>query len=91
VTGDWAVVLTLTRAVLLLLGVATTAVSLRAYLRGGTRYLRDATIGFAFITFGVLIEGFLYQLTGLTLTQVHLAESLALACGFLVLLRSFLR
>ncbi|SDF86916.1 hypothetical protein SAMN04488067_1105 [Halorubrum xinjiangense] len=90
-TGDWAVVLTLTRAILLLLGLATTAVSFRAYLREGTRYLRDATIGFAFITFGVLIEGFLYQLTALTLTQVHVAESVAIACGFLVLLRSFLR
>ncbi|WP_280585670.1 hypothetical protein [Halorubrum sp. Boch-26] len=90
-TGDWASVLTLTRAVLLSLGLATTAVSFRAYLREETRYLRDATIGFASITFGVLIEGFLYQLTGLTLTQVHVAESVALACGFVVLLRSFLR
>ncbi|WP_435074954.1 DUF7521 family protein [Halorubrum sp. HHNYT27] len=90
-TGDWATVLTLTRVLLLSLGLATTAISFRAYLREGTRYLRDATIGFAFITFGVLVEGFLYQLTDLTLTQVHIAESVALACGFLVLLRSFLR
>jgi hypothetical protein len=91
VTDGWTLALNLTRSVLLLLGLATTAISFRAYSRDGTRYLRDATIGFAFITFGVLIEGFLYQLTALTLTQVHIAESVALACGFVVLLRSFLR
>jgi len=91
VTGGWSLVLTLSRGALLLLGLATTAISYRAYLREGSRYLRDATIGFAFITFGVLVEGFLYQLTALTLTQVHIAESVSLACGFVVLLRSFLR
>lgn len=90
-TGGWTLALNLTRAALLLLGLATTAISLRAYLRERTRYLRDATIGFAFVTFGVLVEGFLYQLTALSLTQVHVVESVALACGFVVLLRSFLR
>lgn len=90
-TDGWAVALNFTRGLLLLLGLATSVISLRAYLQERTRYLRDATIGFAFITFGVLIEGFLYQLTALTLTQVHIAESVALACGFVVLLRSFLR
>jgi len=53
-------------------------------------YLRDATLGFGFITLGVLIEGFLYQFTGLTLTQVHVAESVCLVFGLGILLRSFL-
>lgn len=90
-TGHWELILIGVRVVLLGLGLATTAISFRAYRRERTRYLRDATIGFGFITLGVLIEGFLYQLTALTLTQVHIAESISIACGFSVLLWSFLR
>lgn len=90
-TSGWELTLTGVRLILLLLGIATTAISFRAYRQERTRYLRDATIGFGFITLGVLIEGFLYQLTALTLTQVHIAESVALACGFAVLLWSFVR
>lgn len=89
--GNWEVVLIGVRVLLLGLGLTTTAISFRAYRRQRTRYLRDATIGFGFITFGVLIEGFLYQLSNLTLTQVHIVESVALACGLGVLLASFLR
>lgn len=88
---SWEPVLIGVRVLLLLLGVATTIISFRAYRNERTRYLRDATVGFGFVTLGVLIEGFLYQLTGLTLTQVHIVESVALACGLGVLLRSFLR
>lgn len=88
---NWEIALIAVRVLLLALGLATTAISFRAYRRERTQYLRNATIGFAFITLGVLIEGFLYQLTDLTLTQVHIAESIALACGLGVLLRSFLR
>ncbi|WP_136715417.1 DUF7521 family protein [Halorientalis salina] len=90
-TNGWEFTLTGIRVLLLLLGIATTVISFRAYRRERTRYLRDATIGFGFITLGVLIEGFLYQFTALPLTQVHIAESVALACGFAVLLWSFLR
>lgn len=90
-TDAWGFALLGVRTLLLLVTLATTVVSLRAYRREGTRYLRDATIGFGFITVGVLVEGFLYQLTELTLTQVHITESVALICGFAVLLRSFLR
>jgi hypothetical protein len=89
-TSYWNLALVGVRVLLLLIGLATTAISFRAYRRDRTRYLRDATIGFGFITFGVLIEGFLYQYTGLTLTQVHIAESVALVFGLGVLLRSFL-
>lgn len=90
-TDGWEVALVGVRVVLLVLGVATTAISYRAFRRERTRYLRDATLGFGLITLGVLIEGFLYQLTDLTLTQVHIAESVALAAGLAVLLLSFLR
>lgn len=90
-TDPWALSLVAVRLVLLGLGVATTAISFRAYRRERTRYLRDATVGFGFITLGVLLEGFLFQFTPLTLTQVHLLESVALVVGLAVLLRSFLR
>lgn len=90
-TGHWDLALVGVRVLLLLLGLGTTAISFRAYRRQGARYLRDATIGFGFITLGVLIEGFLYQFTGLTLTQVHIAESVALVFGLSILLRSFLQ
>ena len=89
-TGHWELALIGARILLLLVGVATTVISFRAYRRVQTRYLRDATLGFGFITLGVLIEGFLYQFTGLTLTQVHVAESVALVLGLSILLRSFL-
>lgn len=90
-TGHWEVALVGIRTLLLVLGSATTVISFRAYRREQTRYLRNATIGFGFITLGVLIEGVLYEVTTLTLTQVHVAESIALACGFAVLLLSFIR
>jgi hypothetical protein len=89
-TSHWDLALVVVRVLLLLTGCATTAVSFRAFRREGTRYLRDATVGFGFITLGVLIEGFLYQFTELTLTQVHIAESVALVFGLGALLRSFL-
>lgn len=90
-TDAWGIGLVVVRVLLLVVSLATTAISFRAYRRERTQYLRDATIGFGFITLGVLIEGILYQLTDLTLTQVHVAESVALVCGFSVLLWSFLR
>jgi hypothetical protein len=90
-TSHWELALVGARVLLLLMGIATTAISFRAYNREGTRYLRDSTIGFGLITLGVLIEGFLYQFTGWTLTQVHVAESVALVVGLGVLLRSFLQ
>ncbi len=89
-TDHWELALVGVRVILLLLGLATTAISFRAYRGEETRYLRDATIGFGFITLGVLIEGFLFQFTGLSLTQVHIAESVALGLGLGILLRSFL-
>lgn len=90
-TGRWEIALTGIRVVLLAVGLATTAISFQAYRQEGSRYLRDASLGFGFITLGVLVEGFLYGLTGLTLVQVHIVESVAMTVGFLILLLSFLR
>lgn len=90
-TNHWAMLLIGVRVLLLVLGITTTVISFRAYRRERTHYLRNATIGFAFITLGILVEGFLYQLTGLTLIQVHIVESVAIACGLSVLLWSFFR
>lgn len=90
-TQDWNLALAIARLVTLALGLATTAISFRAYRETGARYLRDATVGFGIITFGVFVEGVLYQLTPIGLTQVHIVESVAISLGFLVLLRSFLR
>ncbi|MFB6195461.1 MAG: hypothetical protein ABEI80_04765 [Haloplanus sp.] len=87
----WTGVLVASRIAVLLLGAATVAISFRAYRRTGARYLRDATLGFGVMTVGVFIEGALYQLTPIGLTQVHVVESVAIGLGFVVLLRSFLR
>jgi uncharacterized membrane protein YhfC len=90
-TNHWGLALVGIRILLLLVGLATTVISFRAYRRERTRYLRDATIGFGFITLGVFTEGILYQFTTLTLTQVHIVESMALVFGLGALLRSFLK
>ncbi|MFT4922647.1 MAG: hypothetical protein ACI8XM_001865 [Haloarculaceae archaeon] len=87
----WSVVLVLARLAVLGLGVLTTAISFRAYRRNGARYLRDASLGFAIMTVGVFVEGVLFQVAPLSLTQVHVVESVAIALGFVVLLRSFLQ
>ena len=89
--NTWLAVLIIVRLILFGLGTVTTLISYRAYRREPTRYLRDATVAFGVITIGVVIEGILYQFTGLTLDQVHVVESITIALGFVILLRSFLR
>ncbi|MFB6071628.1 MAG: hypothetical protein ABEJ88_01525 [Halobacterium sp.] len=90
-SDGWYATLIAARLGVLVLGVATTLISFRAYRRSRTRYLRDAALGFAVMTVGVFVEGVLYQLTDVGLTQVHVVESVAIGAGFVVLLRSFLR
>ncbi|KAB1193042.1 hypothetical protein GJR96_06130 [Haloferax sp. MBLA0076] len=84
----WTGVLVVARLVLLVVGIATTGVAYRAYRTTGAAHLRAATAGFGLITVGVFVEGVLFQVASLTLTQVHTVESLAIAAGFIVLLRS---
>jgi hypothetical protein len=91
VTDGWQLAPVGARLLLLGLGVGTTAIGYRAYRRNPSAYLRNASLGVGFITLGVLVEGFLFQVTALTLTQVQIVEPLALACGLGVLLLSFLR
>jgi hypothetical protein len=85
------VLLTAVRSVVFLLGVTITGLAARAYRRRGTRYLRDAAVGFGILTAGVFVEGLLFQVADLPLETVHVIESLAIGLAFLVLLRSFLR
>lgn len=82
------ILLTVVRLTVLLLAASVTFYSLRAYRRTNTRYLRNATIGFGIMTFGVFIEGALFAVGGLDLAIVHIGESLAIGAGFLVLLHS---
>jgi len=90
-TEHWTTVLIAVRLLLFVVGAGTTLIAYRAYRNRPSRYLRDATLGFGLITVGVFVEGVLYQGTTLSLTQVHIVESVAIGVGFLVLLRSFVR
>ncbi|AZH27067.1 DUF7521 family protein [Haloplanus aerogenes] len=85
------VVLLLVRVLVLVLGSLITYYSLDAYRRTGTYYMRDAAIGFGIVTFGVFIEGVLFEFIGLDLAVVHIVESAAIGLGFLVLLVSLRR
>lgn len=77
-----------TRIAVLILGLAVTAISYRAYRRTGTAYLRTAAVGFGVISIGVFLEGVLFELFGLDLAAVHIVESIAIGLGFLILLQS---
>lgn len=79
------------RVLVLVLGIAITFLSYRAYRRTRRRYMRDAAIGFAVITIGVFIEGFLFEVVGLNLEIVHITESVAIAIGLVILLFSLYR
>ena len=85
------VVLIAVRLIVLGLGVLITYYSFEAYRRTRTHYLRNASIGFGIITFGVFIEGILYEFGGLDLALVHVIESVAIGIGFVVLLFSLRR
>lgn len=73
------------RLVVLVLGLAITYYSLKAYWRTKTRYMRDASIGFGIITLGVFIEGVLFEFLSVDVVFVHIIESVAIGLGFVVL------
>ena len=79
------------RLLVLALGILITYYSFEAYRRTGTYYMRNAAIGFGIITFGVFIEGLLFEFGGLDLALVHIIESVAIGLGFIVLLISLRR
>lgn len=87
-TDTTTVVLVAARAIVLLLGATITYYSAMAYRRTGLPYLRNAAVGFAIMTVGVLLEGLLFEVVGLDLEVVHVVESIAIGLGFLVLLVS---
>lgn len=80
-----------TRLAVLLLGLAVTVISYRAYRRTGTPYLRTAAVGFGVISIGVFVEGILFELFELNLALVHIVESVAIGLGFVILLHSLRR
>lgn len=80
------VVLVITRLIVLSLGLLITYYSVQAYRRTDLPYMRTTAIGFAVITLGVFLEGFLFEFLGLDLAIVHIVESVAIAIGFLILL-----
>ena len=80
--------LVVTRVAVLGLALAVTAISYRAYRRTGAEYLRTASVGFAVVSFGVFVEGVLFELLELDLAVVHIVESVAVGIGFLILLQS---
>ena len=86
---EWVrVLLVLSRVAVLVLALAVTAISYRAYRRTGTRYLRTAAVGFGVISVGVFLEGVLFELFGMDLALVHVVESVVVGVGFLILLQS---
>ena len=84
-------ILLVVRTLVLALGILITYYSFEAYRRTGTYYMRNAAIGFGIITFGVFIEGLLFEFGGLDLALVHIIESVAIGLGFIVLLISLRR
>lgn len=81
----------LVRTVVLGLGLSIAYLSFKAYRRTGSRYLREASIGFAIVAFGIFLEGVLFELVGWDLVTVHIVNSVVIAIGFGVLLYSLLR
>lgn len=84
-------VLGVVRTLVLIMGLSIAYLSYRAYNRTDSRYLRDAAIGFAIVTFGIFVEGALFEFGGMELVFVHIIESIVVAIGFGVLLYSLLR
>ena len=84
-------ILALTRTLVLLLGLSISYLSFRAYQRTNEPYLRNAAIGFAFVAFGVFLEGVFFELLEWDLVTVHIIESLVVAVGLAIILFSLLR
>lgn len=85
------VLLAAVRTIVLILGMTISYLSYKAYRRTESPYLRNASIGFAIVAFGVFLEGILYELLHFSLYSAHIIESVVVAIGFGVLLYSLLR
>lgn len=84
-------ILAVVRTLVLLMGLSIAYFSYKAYRRTGTTYLRNSSIGFGIVAFGVFIEGLLFEIGGVDLATVHVIESVVVAIGFGVLLYSLVR
>lgn len=89
----WAFILS--NLIVLALGGVLTLLSYRTYRRNGRQSLRLATVGFAAITFGSLIEAFYqlgirgsYKLAGRELLAIQTIEGVLIAAGLAALFYS---
>ena len=83
--------LAVVRTSVLFLVLSIAYLSFRAYRRTGDDYLRNATIGFTVVAFGVFIEEVLFEIIDWDLATVHIIETIIVAHGFAILLYSLLR
>lgn len=83
--------LAIVRTIVLLLGFSIAYLSYKAYIRTGSPYLRNASIGFTVVAIGVFIEGVLYEVLAWDLYTAHIIESMLVAVGFGILLYSLIR
>ena len=81
----------LARLLVLATGSAVTVIAVLAYWRTRAPFVRSASVGFAAITLGAVVEGVLYHAGGLDLVTVHTVGSLIVGVGFAALLYSLLR
>lgn len=68
--------------VALVFALAIAAISFRTFRRERTRTHRNAFLGFAFLTGGIVVEEVLLQFAVLSLHDVHSLESLLFVVGF---------
>lgn len=65
-----------------LLGAVITYFALKAYLRAGDRSLAFLTAGFAFVTFGAVLGGMIFEILDVSLAAGILVESIFVFIGF---------
>jgi uncharacterized membrane protein len=83
ITGSAVVVAV--KTVTLALGATITYFALKAYRRAKSPALRALVVGFSLVTTGAVSGGLVHQLSGLSLQDAILIESLFIMFGFLVL------
>lgn len=76
---------------MLLLGLSIAYLRYRAYRRTRLTDLGNAAIRFAVVSFGIVLEGILFEVLRWDLVPVHIIESLIVAIGLAILLISLLR
>lgn len=78
-------VLLAARLVGVVVAVAITVTSYRAYRRTGERTFQYTMAGFACLGFGLVVESYLIGRVPLTLREIHTIESVVFAVGLAIL------